>query len=78
MAWAIHGSVNSREAEGKPLAQGADYAGVVAALLDAGAKVPVKTFADLRDDLSENVRQLLAKLVDPQVDWLPYHAGPVV
>jgi hypothetical protein len=64
--WALHGSVNSRTAEGKPLNRDADHAGVVRALLKTGALIPKmhpgeEEFpAEVRHVLREAARSALA------------------
>jgi ankyrin repeat protein len=55
LGWALHGSVNSRDREGKPLNPEADYPGIVAALLAAGVTRP----EEIDEDLPEDVREVL-------------------
>ena len=57
LQWALHGSINSRDAEGNPLNPEADYAGVVKALIETGANIPT----EIDDDLAEPVCAALRK-----------------
>jgi ankyrin repeat protein len=57
MEWALHGSVNSRDAIGNPLARHADHAGVVRALLNAGARPP----ASVDDNVPKAVKAVLLR-----------------
>jgi ankyrin repeat protein len=60
LGWALHGAVNARDSEGNPLVKNANYAGIVAGLLNAGAKLPADR-SDLKDRLPPDVRAVLKR-----------------
>jgi ankyrin repeat protein len=60
MGWALHGAVNARDSEGNLLSRQADYAGIVEALLKAGAKLPY-SLNDLKGALPPEVRAVLRR-----------------